>query len=107
MMNVKYGAIPNDYFVNYMKYLTNRVYKILPMSEENSITIIDYMNDLCEELLGNMELIDVLKSDGMFISLMGNIQYLIKDNNYNDHKSCKKKVFNSIDIIEKLIIKYS
>ncbi|GAH02925.1 unnamed protein product, partial [marine sediment metagenome] len=79
MMNVKYGAIPNDYFVNYMKYLTNRVYKILPMSEENSITIIDYMNDLCEELLGNMELIDVLKSDGMFISLMGNIQYLIKD----------------------------
>ncbi|GAH05663.1 unnamed protein product, partial [marine sediment metagenome] len=29
------------------------------------------------------------------------------DNNYNDHKSCKKKVFNSISIIEKLIIKYS
>lgn len=107
MIEVKYGMIPNECFINYMKYLTDRVYKILPMQEENVLTIVEYMNDLCEELLGNSELINSLKKDGLFLSLMGNIQYLIKDNNYTDHKMCKKKVFNSISIIEKLIRKYS
>ena len=107
MMDVRYGAMPNDCFINYMKYLTDRVYKILPMSEENVGTIVEYMNDLCEEMIGNYELIESLKEDGLFLSLMGNIQYLIKDENYMVHKICKKKVFNSISTIEKLINKYS
>lgn len=105
-MIIKYGIMPDEHFVNYMKYLTSRIYKILPLQEESCETIVEYMEDLCQELVGNSELIESLKWNGNFLTLMGNIQYLIKDENYKDHKTCKKKVFNSIEAINKLIKKY-
>jgi len=105
-MIIKYGLMQNEHFVNYMKYLTSRIYKILPMQEEGCDTIVEYMEDLCNELAGNAELIESLKWNGNFLILMGNIQFLIKDENYEDHSICKKKVFNSIGVIEKLIKEY-
>ena len=93
----------DEHFINYMKYLTSRIYKILPLQEEGCDTIVEYMEDLCQELVGNSEIIEYLKWDGNFLILMGNIQYLIKDENYKNHTVCKKKVFNSIDAINKLI----
>lgn len=106
-MIIKYGLMSNECFVNYMKYLTSRVYKILPMQEEGCDTLVEYMEDLCQELVGNSELIESLKWNGSFLTLMGNIQYLIKDENYKDHKTCKKKVFNSLSAIDKLAKEYN
>jgi len=102
-MIIKYGMMSDEHLLNYMKYLISRIYKILPMQEEGCETLIEYMEDLCHELIGNSEMIEELKWDGNFLILMGNIQYLIKDENYKEHKTCKSKVFSSIDAINKII----
>lgn len=104
MIKTKYYAIPNEYFSNYLKFLTGRVWKILPMSEENNKNLKEYMEGLQRELTGNMNLIEDLKYDGYFITLLNKIEYLI-GGEYN-HTICRKEVFECIDVIEKISKKY-
>jgi hypothetical protein len=103
-MKIRYGQIPNETFCNYLGFLIDKVYKILPMKEQNNITLHEYLESLQRELIGNIDLIIKLKEDRNFLSLMSKIQYLI-DNEY-DNTICKKEVFSCINIIEKIIKKY-
>jgi hypothetical protein len=103
-MEIKYGQIPNEMFCNYLGFLINKVYKILPMKEQNNITLHEYLESLQRELIGNIDLIIKLKEDNDFLSLMSKIQYLTS--NEYDNIICKKEVFSCISIIEKIIKKY-
>lgn len=100
----KYYAIPNPYFANYFKFLIGRVWKILPMSEEENIYLKDYMESLQRELTGNMNLVEDLKYDGYFITLLNKIEYLI--NEEYTHEICRKEVLECVSIVEKLQSKY-
>lgn len=103
-IQTKYYAIPNPYFANYFKFLIGKVWKILPMSEENNIYLKEYMEGLQRELIGNMNLVEDLKYDGYFITLLNKIEYLINED--YSHAICRKEVLESVSIIEKLHDKY-
>ena len=104
MIETKYYAIPNQYFANYFKFLIGRVWKILPMTEEENIHLKDYMESLQRELIGNMNLVESLKYDGYFITLLNKIEFLI--NEKCEHKVLRKEVFECVDLINKLQSKY-
>jgi len=105
MIKTKYYAIPNAYFANYFKFLIGRVWKILPMSEEGNQHLQGYMESLQRELIGNMNLVEDLKCDGYFITLLNKIEYLI--NEEYSHDICRKEVLECVSIIEKLQKKYN
>ena len=104
MIDVKYGQIPNKLFCNYLSYLIDKVYKILPLKESETETLQSYLNSLQIELIGSTQLIDVLKDDPKFLTLLNTIQYFIS--NESDHKTYKREVFKCIRIIESLQNKY-
>lgn len=105
MIRTKYEEIPNQYFSNYLDFLVGRVWKILPMREENNQNLQEYMEGLQRELVGNMNLIEDLKYDGYFITLLNKIEFLINED--YTHEVCRKEVFESISIIEKISTKYN
>lgn len=104
MVKTKYYAIPNQYFANYLKFLVGKVWKILPMSEEDNQNLKLYMEGLQRELIGNMNLIEDLKYDGYFITLLNKIEYLINED--CEHEIRRKEVFECITTIEKIAEKY-
>ena len=104
MIDVKYGQIPNELFNNYLKYLINKMFKVLPMKENEVKSLNEYLRSLQIELIGSTDLIGVLKNDPQFLSLMNTIQFFI-DNEY-DNKTCKREVFKCIHILEDLQKKY-
>ena len=104
MIEVKYGQIPNEMFNNYLKYLVNKMFKVLPMKEQDVASLHTYLQSLQIELIGSTKLIEVLKNDSQFLSLMNTIQFFI-DNEY-DNQTCKREVFKCIHIIDDLQTKY-
>lgn len=104
MIKTKYCEIPNEYFANYFQFLIGRVWKILPMSEEDNKHLKDYMEGLQRELIGNMNLVEDLKYDGYFITLLNKIEYLISEE--CEHETIRKEVFECIDVIKKIQKKY-
>jgi hypothetical protein len=104
MIDVKYGQIPNELFNNYLKYLVNKMFKVLPMKEHEVKSLNSYLRSLQIELIGSTELIGTLKNDPQFLSLMNTIQFFI-DNEFNN-QTCKREVFKCIHILEDLQKKY-
>lgn len=105
MVKVNYDAInDNQFFLNYLNFLIGRVYKILPISEDEPVTLKSYLDSLVLELLGSKDLILKLKKDASFLSLIATLQSL-SENQY-EHKVIRSEVFKCIDIIKKLIDKY-
>ncbi len=105
MVKVNYDAINDDqFFLNYLNFLINRVYKILPISEDEPVTLKSYLDSLVLELLGSKDLILKLKKDASFLSLIATLQSL-SENQYS-HNVIRSEVFKCIDIIKKLIDRY-
>ncbi len=105
MVKVNYDAINDDqFFLNYLNFLINRVYKILPISESEPVTLKSYLDSLVLELLGSKDLILKLKKDASFLSLIATLQSL-SENQYS-HNVIRSEVFKCIDIIKKLIDRY-
>lgn len=103
-MKVKYGDLPNRNFQNYISFLINKVYKILPMKEEGCKTLTSYLENLQIEMLGNYELIECLKDEPQFISVLGVIQYFIEHD--FDVAICRRQVFSVIKSLENINKKY-
>ena len=104
MVRTKYNEIPNEYFANYFKFLIGRVWKILPMSEEDNIHLKVYIEGLQRELIGNMNLVEDLKYDGYFITLLNKIEFLISGE--YEHDICRKEVFECVELVKKIQCKY-
>lgn len=104
MIEVKYGLIQKESFCNYFKFLINKTYKILPLKEENSNTLISYLEGYLRELVGNKELIAVLVDEPQFVTVLNIIQYLISET--YSVETCRKEVFRCIRILEKINTKY-
>lgn len=104
MVHVNYEVFDDKFFMNYLNFLINRVYKILPISEEEPDTLKEYLESLVIELSGSKELINKIKYDANFISLLGILKYLT--DNKCSHKVIKREVFKCISIIQGLQEKY-
>lgn len=86
--------------------LVGQFYKILPLKENASGTVSQYIESLLRELLGMQSLVVAWHDDGMYASLLGILQYFL------DHPECdigvvKSDVFKAIKIIKRLRTKYT
>jgi hypothetical protein len=105
MIEVNYELLEGKCFVNYLNFLINRFYKILPIQETQTDTLQSYLESLFIELKGNHILIDKIKCDGNFLILLGTLQYFIQNNDI-EHSTYRREVFKCTNIIKKLLDKY-
>lgn len=91
---------------NYLKNLVNQFFKILPMREDEEETLVVYIRSLQSELLGFKELVDYLKSDSLYVTLLSILQYMI-DNPECPVDDVRREVFRAISICNKLRYRYS
>lgn len=104
MIQVKYGELSNTSLQNYYEFLIGKLFKILPMKEQNCSTLQSYLKSLQRELIGNSRLLYQLKDEPQFISLLNIIQFFI-DEEYNI-EDCKSEVFRAISIVKDINKKY-
>lgn len=84
---------------DYFKNLIGRLWKILPLKEQQCLTLDKYLFNLRLELMGGDELL--IKS-GLFIELLNNLEILTTMENKEQYKP---QIFRCINICEKIIVK--
>lgn len=104
-MKTKYHILPDEHFRNYFNYLIGKVWKILPMNDNNDRTLHKYIDSLQRELIGNIHLIEDLRCDGYFITLVNKIEFLNSEE--YTKQVCKTEVFACIDLIKKIMEKHN
>lgn len=97
--------ISRNMMLNKLSDMVNQFYKILPLKENGSPTLKQYMTGFMRELLGMKELIVDLHDDGLYLNLLGVLQYMI--DNDCDTATIKTDVFKAIGIVKKLHQKYT
>lgn len=98
-MKTKYGYLLDDSFDKYKNKLVDRVYKILPMKEEESITLNKYMTSLISELVGAVEVLNDVDKKGNIVSVIFVLENLIEE---QDRDIIKREIFKVIDTIKKI-----
>lgn len=100
-MQTKYGSIPDQVIISSLNRLLGKVYKILPMREEECKTLDEYISNLIRELVNTKSLIESLQFEGELLSLLSTLEGLT-DNDI-DFTLFRSDVFKSMDIIKKMI----
>jgi hypothetical protein len=96
----KYGGdIDINSLQEYFKHLINRLWKILPMKEQNCLTLDKYLFNLRIELMGGES---ILLNSGLFIELINNLESL---SGLDKKEEYKPQIFKCINICEKIINK--
>ena len=90
---------------NYFHVLVNRIFKILPMRENNEESLGTYLINLRDEMLGCQEMIPDIKTNSLYAGIMFTIQYLIDAPNC-EVDDVKSKVFGAISMCNKIASSY-
>ena len=106
MSYAKDDQLPNGLVRNYFHSLVNCYFKILPIREDGEKTIGVYLESLKAEMLGCGSLLNDIKNDPSYMTLLSILQYFI------DHPDCdiadvRREVFRAIRICNKIAEKYS
>lgn len=106
MMTSHHAELSRDMIHNRVEDLIGQFFKILPMREHESPTLNQYISSLLLEMLGMQSLMLAWQNDGMYMSLLGILQYLL------DHPECdvptvKREIFRAISVIKLLQKKYT
>lgn len=105
-MKTRYDInIPDDLVGNYFNNLINLFYKILPMRENGETTLQTYMESLAFELVGAKELVETIRCDAQFLSLLSILESLISQPDC-EVPVVKREVFRAISICNKIIDRY-
>lgn len=94
------NKLPDKALKSYLRNLINKVYKILPMKEEECATLTSYLCSLQNELIGCYQLWEVLSDVPDFMSVINIIKYLASAE--YDVGVCKREVFKAINLIENI-----
>ena len=89
----------------YFRYLVNRLFKILPIRENEEGSLTSYLTSLQREMLGFQSMLDYLHGDARYVSLMAKLQWMI------EHPDCefrelRSEVFGAISICNGLKVRY-
>lgn len=95
-MDIKYGVISDECLATYLTQLVNGVFKILPLHEEESETVKDYIESLQREVIGFYSLTD----EPRFLKIVSTLEYLAQGE--YSHSTCKREVFKCIHILEEI-----
>jgi hypothetical protein len=98
-MKTLYGELPNELLITYINGLVAKVFKLLPLKEDNSPTLSAYLKSLLRELIGAKELVDELKNNQDFKTLLDVLQSLLNENDMHNYKS---DVFKAISTIKRI-----
>lgn len=107
MMLPTVTGVPMDAKVleNYLGALINLFFKILPIKESGEESLDTYMRSLQIELIGCKELIEALREDALFLTLLAILQYLI-DHPTAEVPTVRREVFRAISVCNKLRKRY-
>ena len=92
-------------YVRYMNALVGRIFKILPLWEEESETVGEYIQSLQRELVGLYNFEPAIQDDELFLSIIATLQYLI-DNPACKVGTVKQEVFRTIKVCNLLRDRY-
>ena len=106
MMTIHHAEISREMVYGRIDDLISQFFKILPLRENASETLPQYISSLLREMLGLQSLMMELHDDGMYLSLLGILQYML-DHPDSDVSVVRSDVFKAIDIIKKLQKKYT
>lgn len=89
----------------YLSILKNKIYKILPLIEEENEFIDKYVKTIIDELFGFLWFQKSLEKDVNFISLMIMMHSIYDDTYFEDyeHQDIRRKVFHCLNLIDKII----
>ena len=105
MSYTKDDRLPNRLVNNYFNSLVNCYFKILPIRENGEQTIGVYLESLKAEMLGCGGLLEDIKNDPSYMTLLSILQYFI-DNPDCDIAEVRREVFRAIRICNKIADKY-
>jgi hypothetical protein len=104
MMKIKQDSILH---INYLTVLKDRVFKILPLVEEENDGLFKYIDSLVFELHGLQYVIDGLMDSHNYLSLLATLESiqdeLIVQN--KDSSFIRSEIFRSLGTVDKLIQK--
>lgn len=107
MLKISNGdTIDSELLCNYFGTLVNLIFKILPMKENKEKTLQIYIKSLQKEMTGCKELVEFMRNDGLYLSLLSILQYQI-DNPDCSPNDTRREVFKAISICNKLKSRYS
>lgn len=89
---------PSRALDGYLQNLIDKVFKILPMKEEQCGTLPSYLRSLESELAGCYKLWDELADEPQFLALINVVNYLAVEE--YDIAVCKREVFKAIHLVE-------
>ena len=105
-MNIEYAdVISSELIDNYFSSLVNCFFKLLPIRESEEKTLAVYAESLQSELLGAGSIIQGIKNDSGYMSLIAILQHIIDDPEYPVPK-VKREVFKAISICNRLKNQY-
>ena len=99
-MDLKYGTISDGTMKVYLVQIVNGIFKILPLKEEESDTLREYIESLQRELFG----LNLLHEDPRFMKVISTLEYLARED--YSHAICKREVFKCIHIIQGICDQY-
>lgn len=95
------NKLPEKALRSYLQILINKVYKILPMKEEQCPTLTSYLLSLKNEMIGCYNLWQVLEDKPQFLVVINIIEYLATEE--YDETVCRREVFKAIRLIENIV----
>lgn len=84
---------------DYVELLIDKLFKIIPMKEQNVETLHLYLESFQRELIGSVPFL-CIKGNASLYTVISTIQFFI-DNDF-DTSICKKEVFKCISTLKKL-----
>lgn len=99
----KYGELSNKSLNRYLEDKIGKIFKILPLYENDVRTLPTYIESLNMELSGAGELFIELNNNPDYITVMATLEYLIKHIGEIDKATCKREVFKCIGLIKQII----
>lgn len=88
----------------FLKSLTGKIFKILPLKEKSdsgiAVHLEEYLESLLIEIIGACETFQELNNSSDFLTIVNTMQYLSQ--NEISGRVCKREVFKMIGLIEKI-----
>lgn len=91
-------------FINYLEVLKGRVFKILPLLEEDNVGVEKYIASLLFELNGLKNVILKLDNNHHYITLLATLEEIYSETVLKDYDiSClRSEILKSINVVNKL-----
>ena len=96
MIATKYGQITVEQYNKYKKSLINRIWAILPMKEEDSNTLEQYIESLNSELMMN---ISIFEKSEHIITVICLLEHVMIE---SDHDVYRKEILRCCNILSRL-----